>query len=187
MVQYVPPPQDLSKLNPIQRYMQKGSLDWSDWARLIALVAAYWFLRPYIQNFARRLSGEEVAQGEAEQDAYKERREAAAVSANEIRSGKKVEEGKTLAQLLDEGVDGFDNSAKASGAATANTGANDAEVKSRKPKKKGVSFAPEKTSIEKTMDWEDESEFDPRRKPVEGEEGVSEAGDIKAWMEKWTS
>lgn len=150
-------------------------------------MAAYWFLRPYIQNFTRRLSGEEVTQGEAEQEAYKERREAAAVSANEIRSGKKVSEGKTLGQLLDEGVDGFDDSAKTSGAATASTGVNDSEVKSRKQKKKGVSFAPEKTSIEKTMDWEDESEFDPRRKPVEGEEGASQTGDIKEWMEKWTS
>lgn len=186
MVQYVPPPQDLSKLNPIQRYMQKGSLDWSDWLRLIAVVAVYWLLRPYIQNFTRRTSGDEVAQGEAEQEAYRQRREAAAVGANEIRSGKKLSEGKTLGQLLDEGVDGFDTSAKSSGAATT-SGANDTEVKSRKQKKKGVSFAPEKTSVEKTMDWEDESEFDPRRKPVEAEEGASEAGDIKAWMEKWTS
>lgn len=186
MVKYVPPPKDLSKLNPIQRYMQKGSLDWSDWLRLIALVAAYWFLRPYIQNFARKLSGEAVAEGEAEQEAYKERREAAAVSANQIRSGKKSpSEGKTLGQLLDEGVDGFDDSAKTSGAATADV--NESEVKSRKQKKKGVSFAPEKSTIEKTMDWEDESEFDPRRKPVEGEEGAPVAGDIKEWMEKWTS
>lgn len=187
MVKYTPAPADLSKLNPIQRYMQKGSLDWSDWLRLIALIAAYWFLRPYIQNIVRKYSGEDVTQGEAEQEAYSKRREAAAVGANDIRSGKKIPEGKTLGQLLDEGVDGFDKKAVSSGAAPAGAEGNDGEVKSRKQKKKGVSFAPEKSAIDRTLEWEDESEFDPRRKVVEGEEGEPVPGDIKQWMEKWTS
>lgn len=187
MVKYTAPPTDLSRLNPIQRYLQKGSLDYSDWLRLIALVAVYWLLRPYIQNFARKLSGEEVAQGEAEQEAYQQRREAAAVGPNDIRSGKKVPESKTLGQLLDEGVDGFDKSATTSGVATTATEGNDGEVKSRKPKKKGVSFAPEKSAADRTLDWEDESEFDPQRKAAEGEEGEPVAGDIKTWMEKWTA
>lgn len=186
MVKYTPAPDDLSKLNPIQRYMQKGYLDWSDWLRLIGLVALYWFLRPYIQNFVRRTASPDIAEGEAEQEAYKQRREAAAINANQIRSGKKIPEGKTLGQLLDEGVDGFDKGA-ASGAAPAAAEVNDGEVKSRKQKKKGVSFAPEKTEVDKTVDWEDESEFDPRRKVVEGEEGAPVAGDIKQWMEKWTA
>lgn len=168
--------------------MQKGSLDWSDWLRLIALIALYWFLRPYIQKFVRMYSDDAVAEGEAEQEAFKERREAAAIDANQIRSGKKaVPEGKTLGQLLDEGVDGFDKKAATSGAAPTGADGNDGEVKSRKPKKKGVSFAPEKSPIDRTLDWEDESEFDPRRKVVEGEEGEPVPGDIKQWMEKWTS
>lgn len=135
----------------------------------------------------RKLSGEEVKQGEAEQEAYMERREAAMVGANEIRSGKKIPEGKTLGQLLDEGVSGFEDKASASGAAVAGAEGTDGDVKSRKQKKKGVSFAPEKSAADKTLDWEDESEFDPRRKVIEGEEGAPVSGDIKQWMEKWTA
>lgn len=186
MVTYTPPPADLSQLNPIQRYMQKGSLDWSDWLRLGAIVLAYWFLRPYLQNGFRRLAGDAVKEGEAEQEAYQQRRAAAAVGANEIRSGKKTSDGKTLGQLLNEGVEGFANGATSSGAATTKADSKDAEVKSRK-QRKGVSFAPEKSEADKTLDWEDESEFDPRRKPVEGQEEAPVPGNIKEWMEKWTS
>ena len=187
MVQYTPPPQDLSKLNPIQRYMQKGSLELSDWLRLGALIIAYWFLRPYLQKLAKRyLSTETVREGEEEQEAYRQRRVQAAI-ANDIRSGKKNEqgEGKTLGQLLDEGTDGF---AQSSGAKAASaTPVQEGEVKNRKQKKaKGVSFAPEKSEVEKTLDWEDESEFDPRREPSTLQ-GQAAGGDIKQWMETWTS
>ena len=187
MVEYVPPPKDFSKLNPIQRYMQKGSLDLSDWLRLGALVLAYWLLRPYFQTLAKKWFGTAVAEGEEEQTAYQQRREQASIS-NEIRSGKKSQgaSGKTLSTVLEEGVDGF---AESSGAkADSNGPAQNGEVKNRKQKKsKGVSFAPEKTEVDRTLDWEDESEFDPRRKPLTSQEQAEAGGDIKQWMEKWTS
>lgn len=187
MVEYTPPPQDLSKLNPIQRYMQKGSLDFSDWLRLGAVVLAYWLLRPYFQRLAKRyLSDETVQEGEKEQEAYKQRRAQAAIS-NDIRSGKKNDQGdgKTLGQLLDEGTDSL---ARSSGAKAAPTVlVQEGDVKNRKQKKpKGVSFAPEKSQAEKTLDWEDESEYDPRRQPSTSQEQAA-GGDIKQWMEKWTS
>lgn len=188
MVEYTPPPQDLSKLNPIQRYMQKGSLDFSDWLRLGAVVLVYWLLRPYFQKLAKKWSDDAVQKGEEEQAAYQQRRAQAAIS-DDIRSGKKRQqgEGKTLGNLLEEGADGF---AESSGAkAASNVPGQDGEVKNRKQKKtKGVSFAPEKSEVDKTMDWEDESEFDPRRKPLTSQEQAeAEGGDIKQWMEKWTS
>lgn len=186
MVKYTPPPQDLSKLNPIQRYMQKGSLEFSDWLRLGAVVLAYWLLRPYFQRLAKRyLSDEAVQEGEEEQEAYKQRRAQAAIS-NGIRSGKKNDQGdgKTLGQLLEEGTDGFAHSSGAKAAPTVPV--QEGDVKNRKQKKsKGVSFAPEKSEVEKTLDWEDESEFDPRREPSTSQEQAG--GDIKQWMEKWTS
>jgi len=190
MVEYTAAPRDLSKLNPIQRYMQKGSLDLSDWLRLGALVVAYWLLRPYFQKLAKKyLSDADVKKGEEEQTSYEQRRAQAAVS-DDIRSGKKTKHGeeRTLGQLLDEGTDGFAASS-ASGARTTTVPAGEGEVKNRKQKKsKGVSFAPEKTEVDKTLDWEDESEFDPRRKPLTLEEQTEAAGgDIKQWMDKWTS
>jgi len=187
MVEYTPPPKDFSKLNPIQRYMQKGSLDFSDWLRLGAVVFAYWLLRPYFQKLAKKWSDEAVQTGEEEQAAYEQRRTQAAIS-NDIRSGKKSKDadGRTLGQLLDEGADSFaeTSGAKAAPAVPAQEGA----VKNRKQKKpKGVSFAPEKSEVDKTLDWEDESEFDPRRKPLTAQEQAEAGGDIKQWMEKWTS
>ena len=58
-------------------------------------------------------------------------------------------------------------------------------MKNRKPPKKGVSFAPEKSDAEKTLDWEDESQYDPRRGLPPSQE--DQENDIKSWMEKWTS
>ncbi|KAJ9655565.1 hypothetical protein H2198_005566 [Neophaeococcomyces mojaviensis] len=182
--EYKPVPQDLSRLNPIQRYFHKGSLEWSDYGRLIAVVLVYWLLRPYIQRTIKRWSSE--SQGEEEREAYQQRREEAKVSANDIRSGKQRAEGKTLGQILDEGVDG--QAAAASGVVRNG----EVEVKNRKQqqqkKKKGVSFAMEKSAEEKTLDWEDDSEFDPTQKPLaEGEAIPAEKNDIKEWMEKWTA
>ncbi|KAK5070749.1 hypothetical protein LTR64_007474 [Lithohypha guttulata] len=187
MVDYVPPPKDLSRLNVVQRYMQKGSLDWSDYLRLAALVLTYWFLRPYIMRLAKRWSDDAVRKGEEEQAAYQERRAAAAVAANEIRSGKKEKEGKTLGQLLDEGSSGAVASSGADSSAKHANETQQNEMKNRKQKKKGVSFAPEKSETDKTLDWEDESEFDPRRGPQPVVAEVPASGDIKQWMEKWTS
>lgn len=186
MVQYrVPPPKDLSKLNPIQRYMQKGSLEWNDYMRLAVLVLAYWFLRPYIQRAAKRWMGDSsIDEGEAETEAYKQRRAAAAVGANDIRSGKKSPENKTLGTLLDEGADGVAATSGVHAKGIDSSEAQEGDVKNRRPKKKGVSFAPEKSDLDKTLDWEDDSEFDPRRGPAGSQAGN---GDIKQWMEKWTA
>ena len=183
MVEYVPPPRDLSRLNPIQRYLQKGSLDWSDYARLAAFIALYWFLRPYLQKFFKNAS-KDVKDGEEEEEAYKERRAKAALAAD-LRPGSEKEKGKTLGELLDGGVDGM--MAQSTGIRSSKADDSTTEMKSRKPKKKGVSFAPEKTELDKTLDWDDESEFDPRRPPVVSEGGQPQSGDIKAWMEKWTA
>lgn len=183
MVEYVPPPQDLSKLNPIQRYMQKGSLDFADWLRLGAVILAYWLLRPYFQRLAKKWS-DETREGEEETEAYKQRRAAAAVSANDIRSTKKTTDGKTLGELLDQGSDAFlkDSDTKTTAVSEKQ---DTSEVKNRKKKSKGVSFAPEKSELDKTLDWEDESEFDPRRGPVTAE-GGEQPGEIEQWLNKWS-
>lgn len=181
MVNYVPPPKDLSRLNPIQRYFHKGALETADYYRLVFIAILWWFLRPYVQRFFKYLS-KDVQKGEEEEDAYKERRAKAA----DMRPGKQKAEGKTLGELLDDGPDGM--MAQSTGVKSSTAGDATPEVKSRKqPKKKGVSFAPEKTDAERTLDWEDESEFDPRRPPVVAEGGQPQSGDIKAWMEKWTA
>lgn len=166
--------------------MQKGSLDWSDWLRLGAIVLAYWLLRPYFQKLAKRWSDESVRQGEEETEAYKERRAAAAaaVSANDIRSSQKPADGKTLGELLDQGSDAFIKTANTNTTAVSTNKQDTTDVKNRKKKSKGVSFAPEKSELDKTLDWEDESEFDPRRKPVVGE--GEEQGEIEQWLNRWS-
>jgi len=167
--------------------MQKGSLEFQDYMRLGVIVLLYWVLRPHIQRLVKKWSDDAVHSGEKEQEAYQQRRAQAATS-NDIRSGKKTKdgEGKTLGQLLDEGAEGLN--AEATGAkATAASESLNGQVKNRKQKKKGVSFAPEKSEADKTLDWEDESEFDPRSPPLVSEGGTQQTGDIKEWMEKWTS
>lgn len=188
MKQYQTPPPgqelDLSRLNPVQRYFHKGALDWSDYGRLLVIVAIYWFLRPYIQKVAKRWSDE--SQGDDEREAYKQRREDAQVGANSIRSGKEPPKGKTLGDILDHGIEGHTNSASATATATQNE---EAGMKNRKQQKskKGVSFVAEKSAEDKTLDWEDESEFNPSLNAASTEETQPERNDIKEWMEKWTA
>lgn len=188
MVEYTAPPEDLSRLNPIQRYMQKGSLEWSDWMRLGVIVLIYWLVRPYAQKLFRRWGEEAITEGEKEKAAYEERRAAASVSANDIRTGKKETEGKTLGYVLAAGPEGLAASSGADSTVASATQGQDGEMKNRKAKKKGVSFAPEKSEVDKTLDWEDDSEFDPRRSPLSSSERAdSSTGDIKQWVDKWTS
>lgn len=179
MVKYTPPPEDLSGLNPIQRYMQKGSLDWADWARLIALVVAYWFLRPHLERLAKKWFGEAAREGEQETEAYRQRRAAAAVDANAIRSAKPTSDSKMLGQTP--------GNLETSTTSVSTNNQDVAEVKNRKKKSKGVSFAPEKSEIDKTLDWEDESEFDPRKGPVAvAADEVEAKGEIEQWLNKWS-
>lgn len=191
MVEYVPPPRDLSRLNPIQRYMQKGSLDWSDYGWLVALVLLYWFCRPALQRFFKTMAGPEIQEGEEEQKAYEQRRAKAAVDANSIRSGKKQQQqdkGKSLGQILDEGTDGMmQDKATTSSAHVADTEAVSRRTEVKK-KKKGVSFAPEKSAEERTLDWEDESQWDPSKTAQvmpESKSGEVKSGNVLDWIKTW--
>lgn len=160
MVEYVPPPADLSKLNPVQRYLQKGQLDRQDYIYLCLLVAIYFIARPAIQNFFAWFMGgsKEVEEGEKEREAYNERR--ARVSANAIRGGKDEPEDITSDPL--EGTTSGANVKK---------GAN-GEVSNRKTKgPKG-----EKSEADKLLDWDDE----PPRAPVEGDKS-----EITKWLDHW--
>lgn len=176
-VNYTPPPKDLSRLNAVQRYMQKGSLERQDYIALGLLVLVYWILRPYIQRTIKWLAGPEFSEGETEQKEYLERRQRAKVGSNSIRSGKTNSEfgnAKTLGDLLDEGPDALTSgrSNEKEGDAQGGEG-----VKNRKEKtKKGVTFSPEKSEQEKLMDWDDE----PARRVAEGDQG-----DVMEWLDKW--
>jgi hypothetical protein len=157
MVEYVPPPKDLSQLNAIQRYMQKGQLDWPrDYIYLILLVAAYIMARPAISKFMKYLiTDEKIEQGEQERNAYHERR--AQVGPNTIR-GVKGAESTVIGS----------NEMNASGANTGNRG----EALNRKAKGKKVS----KAEADKLLDWDDE----PARQEFEGEKA-----DVMSWLNKW--
>jgi hypothetical protein len=158
MVEYVPPPKDLSQLNAIQRYMQKGELEWPrDYLYLIALVAAYVICRPAIHKIMKYLiSDEKIEQGEQERNAYHERR--AQVGPNAIRGVKGAESTVVGSSEVN-----------ASGASTGKSG----EALNRKAKGgKKVS----KAEAEKLLDWDDE----PAREGFEGEKT-----DVMAWLSKW--
>lgn len=180
MKQYQPAPTDLSRLNSVQRYFQKGSLDWSDYGYLLILVVIYWFLRPHIERIVKRWSEESL--GEKERKAYEQRRDEAKVNANSIRSGKSQPSGKILGSTTEDGQEGV-VSATATGTRNEET-----DLKSRKQQKskKGASSA-EKSAEDKTLDWEDDSEFDAAIKTAPSAEIQPEKNDIKEWMEKWTA
>lgn len=158
MVEYVPAPADLSRLNPIQRYMQKGTLDWNDYYWLIGIVLVYIWVRPAIQKFfAYAIGGNEAEEeGEAERAAYYERR--AKVGPNTIRGGKD--------EPVDVTTDAVDGTT--SGASLHDKGA----ISNRKAKgPKG-----EKSEADKLLDWDDE----PSRGSTTGDKS-----DVVQWLEKW--
>lgn len=157
MPEYTPPPDDLSRLNPFQRYMQKGQLDWNDYFYLGLLVAAYIIARPAIHKFVRWIVEEkDVKEGEEQTEAYYERR--AKVGANSIRGGK--DESINISSAADDTL--------ASGADINEKG----EVANRKSKgSKGV-----KSETDKLLDWDDE----PARGHAEGDKS-----DVVAWLNKW--
>lgn len=158
MVEYTPPPEDLSRLNPIQRYMQKGELDWNDYYWLIGVVLLYVLVRPAIQKFFKWAMGGDTTeeQGGQEREAYYQRR--AKVGPNSIRGGR------------DEPVDMDLGAAEVttSGASLNDKGA----VSNRKAKgPKG-----EKSEADKLLDWDDE----PSRGPAAGDKS-----DIMQWLDRW--
>lgn len=155
MPQYVPPPQDLSRLNPIQRYMQKGELEWNDYYWLIGIVIVYIMARPAIQKFFNTTLGgnKDEKEGAQQREAYYQRR--AKVGPNAIRGGK------------DDPLDILSDDAdvSASGASPANGGG----VTNRKAK------GP-KSEAAKLLDWDDE----PSRAPSDGDKS-----DVMQWLNKW--
>ena len=145
MVQYSPPPEDLSVLNPIQRYMQKGPhFDTTDWGYLLIFVLAYFTVRPYIQKLAKWwFSDKDMKEGEKALEEYA--RSKAKVGPNAIRGS----EGQEAVSMLE-------NSGETS------TGSNidkTGQVVNRKTKTK--------SEADQLLDWDDE----PERKPTEGDKG----------------
>ena len=158
MPKYTPPPPTLDHLNPIQRYMQKGSLDRQDYAWLVILVLAYVALRPYVQKFMKwLLAPKDVVEGDqALRDHFQEK---AKVGANTIRGSKATDP---------ESITVDSKAVTASGSNPATEG----KVLNRKSKP----TITDKSEEEKLVDWDDE----PLHEPVEG--GKT---DVMAWLDKW--
>ncbi|KAL6244486.1 hypothetical protein RBB50_008728 [Rhinocladiella similis] len=143
MVEYVPPPQDLSHLNPVQKYMQKGHLDRQDYIWLFIIVLAYFSARPYIQKFFKWWMGsEDQKEGEQVMTEYFDSK--AKVGPNAIR-GTENEEPSLIPEKIGD--------ASASGSNIDQKGG----VVNRKAKGK--------SGEEQLLDWDDE----PARQPAEGD------------------
>lgn len=157
MVEYGPRPDRLDRMNPIQRYMQKGSLDFQDYMWLLVLVLAYIVFRPYVkQGMKWLLAPKDVKEGDEFLKAHYQK---AKVDPNAIR-GAKADPSRALPET--------DSSVAASGSAVGKEG----QVSNRKIKSSNST----KTEEEKLIDWDDE----PAREHVEGEKS-----DIIAWLDRW--
>jgi hypothetical protein len=155
MVDYNPPA-DLSRLNPIQRYMHKGELEWTDYYWLIAIVFVYIMARPTLQNlFARSFGGNAAeSEGVGEREAYYERR--AKVGPNAIRGER------------DDPID-ITNDNAADVTTTGSVNKTNGAVSNRKGK------GP-KSEADKLLDWDGE----PSRDTSEGDKT-----DVMQWLNKW--
>lgn len=143
MVDYSPPPEDLSQLNPIQRYMQKGSLDRDDYVWLLILVLAYFSMRPTIQKvFKWWFSEKDVREGEQILNEYAQSK--AKVGPNSIR-GTESQDSTTIPTEIGE--------TSASGSNVDKTG----KVVNRKTR--------DTAGEAQLLDWDDE----PARIPAEGD------------------
>ena len=159
--EYSAPPSDLSRLNPIQRYMQKGSLDKQDYVYLLIFVLAYFALRPYLKKGAAWFFAPEGLQaGQDAQKEYAQNRARAAVGANEIRGGRDG----APEELISEN----DTDVAATGIEATGTG----QATNRRTKNQ----APSKTEADKLLNWDDE----PARTRQEGDQG-----DVAAWLDRW--
>lgn len=156
MPEYVPPPKDLSRLNPVQRYMQKGSLDKQDYAWLFILVLAYFTVRPYVQELAKRFFSPETAEGERIRQEYIQNQAKAKIGANAIR-GTDHKELETIPESKED--------VTTSGTQSTSKG----KAINRKNKEKSLQ--------DQLLDWDDE----PAR-PVE-EPGKA---DVVSWLDKWS-
>jgi len=143
MVDYSPAPEDLSQLNPIQRYMQKGSLDKQDYVWLFLLVLAYFTARPYLHKLAKWFfNPDELLEGERVRNEYLQSK--AKIGPNSIR-GTESQEPAAIVEKTGDTV--------ASGSSVDKKG----KVVNRKTK--------EKTGEDQLLDWDDE----PARRPTEGD------------------
>ncbi|OAL37429.1 hypothetical protein AYO20_03278 [Fonsecaea nubica] len=141
MVEYTPAPEDLSRLNPIQRYMQKGQLDKQDYVYLILIVLVYFMARPKIEEFFKWWMGpKELQEGEQARIAYMQK---AKVGPNVIR-GTETRSLETIPEVSADTATGTNMDKKG-------------KVVNRKTK--------DKSGTDKLLDWEDE----PERKPTEGD------------------
>lgn len=157
MAKYTPPPEDLSRLNPIQRYMQKGELEGWDWVYLILLVLVYFAARPSIQRFVKWwLADEDLKEGEKAQAEFLRSKAKAKVGPNAIRG---TETQPTTALPNTSGD-------KATGSSLDNK----STVVNRKTK--------DKSGTDVLLDWDDQ----PERNPTEGDKN-----DVVAWMDKWAN
>lgn len=156
MPEYDPPPKDLTRLNPIQRYMQKGSLDKQDYAWLFILVLAYFTVRPYIQELAKRFFSPDTHEGERIRQEYIQTKAKAKVGPNAIR-GTDHQELETIPESKED--------VTTSGTQTTSKG----KAINRKNKEKSLQ--------DQLLDWDDE----PAR-PAE-EPGKA---DVVSWLDKWS-
>ena len=159
MVEYGPIPDRLDQMNPIQRWMQKPSLETSDYAWLLILVLGYVVVRPYTKEAIKWLiAPKEVKEGDKAMKEHFESR--AKVDANSIRGSNKT----TTSEQIPAETKNV--------AATGSNIATDGQVSNRKLK----STATGKSEEEKLVDWDDE----PPREPVPGDKT-----DVVAWLDKW--
>jgi hypothetical protein len=160
MVQYSPPPVNLDRLNPIQRYMQKGSLDTRDYIYLAIFVLLYLAARPAIKKGAEWwLAPKDYREGQQAQKELLQARARAKIGANAIRDGKE------RPQELNEDTG---TEVQASGVDSQQTG----QVQHRKTKQLDLS----KSEADKLLDWDDE----PARPKQEGDKS-----DVVTWLNKW--
>lgn len=156
MPEYDPPPKDLTRLNPIQRYMQKGSLEKQDYAWLFILVLAYFTVRPYLQELAKRFFSPDTVEGERIQQEYIQTKAKAKIGPNAIR-GTDHQELETIPESKED--------VTTSGTQTTSKG----KAINRKNKEKSLQ--------DQLLDWDDE----PAR-PAE-EPGKA---DVVSWLDKWS-
>lgn len=157
MVEYTPAPEDLSRLNPIQRYLQKGSLDRQDYVWLLILVFVYFTARPYIQElFKRFFNHDDLKEGERVRSEYMQSK--AQVGPNAIR-GTELQEPTAIPE-------------KSGDITTGSSLDKIGNVVNRKAK--------DKSEADELLDWDDVPLAS--RKPTEGDKS-----DVVAWLDKWSN
>ena len=164
MVKYEQPkvPENLDQLNlnPIQRYIQKGSLEKQDYVYLFIFVLAYIALRPAIKKGAAwLLAPKDFHEGQEAQKEHAQNKAKAKIGANAIRGGN--DEPEELEDTVSKDV-------KASGVESGAVG----QVLNRKTKGQDSN----KSEVDKLIDWDDE----PARGKQEGDKS-----DVMAWLDKW--